>query len=224
MLRDQKSLAQFGVGLLVCCTPPPRPTQEFILTTQHPKGVVWAGPKPPPPSYKIGPNCCFGALAQLIHVVACFVLCTAFFVLPLLPPSACCILGPYTTAMACMFLQWTKPEAALPQSFDSMHGTAARSHPFGEMPLHAMAKAAAFLPSQSFEKGLEPPLGNSVWQLLFAGDLFFFTVALTIAPKKLFSAPKKSAPAGWGLGGPNPPTHPERPHPHPLEQGSLPPL
>ena len=116
MLCDQKSLAQLGVGVLVCCTPPPHPTQEFILTTQHAKGLVWAGPKPPPPSYKIGPNCCFGALAQLIHVVACFVLCTAFFVLPLLPLSACCILGPYTTAMACMFLQWTKPEAALPQT------------------------------------------------------------------------------------------------------------
>ena len=40
---------------------------------------------------------------------------------------------------------------------DSIHGTAAHSHPFGEMPVHAMTKAAVFLPLQIFEKGLEPP-------------------------------------------------------------------
>jgi hypothetical protein len=41
------------------------------------------------------------------------------------------------------------------------------------MPLHAAATAAAFLPSEIFEKGLEPPLWNSVWQLLFAGVFLF---------------------------------------------------
>ena len=35
-----------------------------------------------------------------------------------------------------------------------------------EMPLHAMTKAAVFLPLQIFEKGLEPSLCNGVWHLL----------------------------------------------------------
>ena len=53
---------------------------------------------------------------------------------------------------------------------DSTHGTAARSHPFGEMPLHAMIKAAVFWALQIFEKGLETPLCTSVWRLLVYGD------------------------------------------------------
>ena len=55
-----------------------------------------------------------------------------------------------------------------------------------EMPLHAMAKAAAFLVLDIFEKGLEPPLWNSVWQLLFAGDLFFFSCWLSRFTKNSF--------------------------------------
>ena len=35
---------------------------------------------------------------------------------------------------------------------DGVHGTAAPSHPLGEMPLHAMTKAAAFLPLQISKK------------------------------------------------------------------------
>ena len=40
---------------------------------------------------------------------------------------------------------------------DSIHGSAAHSHPFREMPLRAVTKAVVFLPLQIFEKGLEPP-------------------------------------------------------------------
>ena len=50
---------------------------------------------------------------------------------------------------------------------DSMQDIAGRSRPSGRMPLHAMAKAAAFLLLEIFEKGWEPPVWNSVWQLLF---------------------------------------------------------
>ena len=39
-------------------------------------------------------------------------------------------------------------------SLDSIHGTAAHSHPFRETPLHTKTKAAVFLPSQIFKKGL----------------------------------------------------------------------
>ena len=59
------------------------------------------------------------------------------------------------------------------------------------MPLHALAKAAAFLPAELFKKGLEARLWNPVWQLLFAGNLFFVMLALPLAPK-FFSAPLKT--------------------------------
>ena len=39
---------------------------------------------------------------------------------------------------------------------DSIHGTPAHSHPFGEMPVNAMTKAAVFLPLQIFEKVWNP--------------------------------------------------------------------
>ena len=39
---------------------------------------------------------------------------------------------------------------------DSIHGTAAHSHPFGEMPVHAMTKAAVFLPLQILKKAWNP--------------------------------------------------------------------
>ena len=45
----------------------------------------------------------------------------------------------------------------------------ARSHPFGEMPLHAMAKAAVLLPLQIFEQGVEPPLCNTNGHLVAPG-------------------------------------------------------
>ena len=102
---------------------------------------------PPSPILKDGAN--FIASAQLIHVVACFALCTAFLVLPLLPPFAGCILGSYTTAMASMFMKWRKPEAALPWSGLGVSNRKACDGQFegeGKMPLHAMAKAAAFSP------------------------------------------------------------------------------
>ena len=71
------------------------------------------------------------------------------------------------------------------------------------MPLHAMAKDAALLVSEIFEKGLEPPLWNSVRQSLFVGDLFFFMLALTIY-QKFVSAPLKSRHPKGGVGGPDP--------------------
>ena len=56
---------------------------------------------------------------------------------------------------------------------DSIHGTAAHSHPFGVMPVHAMTKAAVFLPLQIFEKGLEPPWCAFVQLLARKNDRIF---------------------------------------------------
>ena len=70
-----------------------------------------------------------------------------------------------------------------------------------------MAKAAAFLPLEIFEKGLEPPLWNSVWQLLFAGDCFFFHVGSHNCTKICFrhlSTLGTARGLGWGAR----PTHP----------------
>ena len=78
---------------------------EFLLTTQHPKGVGGVPPGPPPLK-RLDLIFALAPLAQLIHAVACFALCTAFLVLPLLPPFACCIVCPYTTAMASMSMKW----------------------------------------------------------------------------------------------------------------------
>ena len=97
---------------------------------------------------------------------------------------------------------------------DSMHDIAAHSHPFREMPLHAMVKAAAFLPVEIFEKGLEPPVWNSVWQLLFAGDLFFHVESHSFT-KNSFRRPSKLAPppGEGGVAQPDPSTHPPGPPP-----------
>ena len=89
--------------------------------------------------------------------------------------------------------------------FDSMHDIAAHSHPFGEMPLHAMAKAAAFLPLEIFEKGLEPPVWNSVWQLLFAGDLFFHVESHRFTKNSFRRPSKLGPPPGEGGAQPDPP-------------------
>ena len=51
---------------------------------------------------------------------------------------------------------------------DSIHGVAAHSHPFGEMPLRAVTKAAVFLPLQIFAKGLEPPWCHFVQLMAFS--------------------------------------------------------
>ena len=48
---------------------------------------------PPRPPKRLGQVFASAPSAQLIHVIACFVLYTAFLVLRLLPPSVCCILG-----------------------------------------------------------------------------------------------------------------------------------
>ena len=83
------------------------------------------------------------------------------------------------------------------------------------MPLRAMAKAAAFLPLEMFEKGLGPPVRNAVWRWPFGDLLFVFMLALTIAPKKFVNTSKNSAPQQGGLGGgggqTHPPTHPVLP-------------
>ena len=51
----------------------------------------------------------------------------------------------------CIWLSRRRPgTTSTNPGLDSMHGIAARSHPFGEMPVHAMAKAAAFLPLEIF--------------------------------------------------------------------------
>ena len=76
---------------------------------------------------------------------------------------------------------------------------APRHIPSGGLSLHAMAKAAP-LCLEEFSKKAWNPL--SVWQMLFAGVLFFM---LALAPKK-FSALKARHPKGWGqLGGWTPP-------------------
>ena len=56
---------------------------------------------------------------------------------------------------------------------DSIHGTAAHSHPFGEMPLRDVTKAAVFLPLQIFEKGLEPPWCRFVQLMAAKNDHIF---------------------------------------------------
>ena len=53
------------------------------------------------------------------------------------------------------------------RGLDKLHGTAAHSHPFGEMPLHTMAKGAVFLPLGRFSKKSLQPHGVasfSFWQ------------------------------------------------------------
>ena len=56
---------------------------------------------------------------------------------------------------------------------DSIHGSAAHSHPFGEMPLRAVTKAAVFLPLQIFKKGLEPPWCRFVQLMAAKNDRIF---------------------------------------------------
>ena len=58
----------------------------------------------------------------------------------------------------------------LPQPLGLTAHMALRHVHIGKMALYAMTKAAVFLALQVFEKGLEPPLCNSVWQLLVGGD------------------------------------------------------
>ena len=80
-----------------------------------------------------------------------------------------------------MFMKWRKPETSLPWSglhvsnrkriMDSLkewHRDLRLPRYMNE--LRKVAKAEAFLPLEIFAKGLEPPLWNSVWQLLIAGD------------------------------------------------------
>ena len=113
-----------------------------------------------------------------------------------------------------MFIKWRKPEAALPQPLAFTACMAMRHvHPFGEISLHAIAKAAAFLPLDIFEKGLEAPLWNSVWHVLFAGDFFLGSHSCT----KIFfdTSQKLGSPRGRGGGGGDPPpTHPPNPNPN----------
>ena len=149
-------------------------------------------------------------------------LCTAFLVLPLLPPFACCILGPYTIAMASVFMKWRNPEAALPWS-----GLDVSNRKFVMDSLKEWCwdlwspRYLNELPLEIFEKGLEPRLWNSVRQLS-AGD-FFPMVALMISPKLLFSTSKNSA--SRGVSRPthsNPPSKERCPAPSPSQPSLLP--
>ena len=68
-----------------------------------------------------------------------------------------------------------------------------------------MAKAAAFLTLEIFEKDLDPPLWNSVWQMLFVGDLFL-SRWLSPLHQKFVSAPLQTRhPRGGGSPPPPPP-------------------
>ena len=112
--------------------PPPRPT--------HPPAP------PPPPLKRLGRNFALAPLAQLFHVVACFVLCTALLVLPLLPPFVGCILG--TT-----IVDFSNRKRVM----DSLK----EWRQYLRLPrneLRKVAKVAVFLPLEIFEKGLEPLL------------------------------------------------------------------
>ena len=55
---------------------------------------------------------------------------------------------------------------------DGIHGTAAHSRPSGQVPLHAMTRAAVFLPLLIFGTGLGPPFCNILpWRMAFVGLL-----------------------------------------------------
>ena len=76
-----------------------------------------------------------------------------------------------------------------------------------EMPLHAMTKAAVFFPFKVFEKGLEPPLCNSVWRLLVGAD-FLWGVCSQFCPESFFGTSGDSEPLGLGVGREVPPPPP----------------
>ena len=76
-------------------------------------------------------------------------------------------------------------------------------------------KLRPFLPLEVFEKGLEPPVWNSGWQLLFAGDLCFFHVGSHDRTKN-FWAPLKTRQTKGGVDPPTPPLDPP-----PLLTGTL---
>ena len=106
-----------------------------------------------------------------------------------------------------MFMKWRRPEAAFPSSGLDVSN---RERVMGwEMPLHPMGKAAAFLPLEIFEKGLKPPLWNSVWHMLFVADFFSFHVGSHDCTNFFFGHFKNSAPQGvWGGEGRPPPLDP----------------
>ena len=111
--------------------------------------------------------------------------------------------------MASVVMKWREPEAGLPWSVLDVSN---RKRVMGwERPLHAMAKAAAFLPLEIFEKGLEGLVWNSVWQLLIAGGLCFSCWLSRLHQKKNFGTSKNSAPQERGGGGGGAPTHPRGP-------------
>ena len=58
------------------------------------------------------------------------------------------------------------------ESPGSMHDIAAHTRPFQELLVHAMTKAAVFLPLDLFAKGIEPPSCSTMQQLLVSGDRF----------------------------------------------------
>ena len=93
-----------------------------------------------------------------------------------------------------------------------MHGT------FGEMPLHAMAQAAALLPLQISKKAWNPCCGIQYGKCSLL-VIFFSLLALTISQKNPFSTSKNSAPQGGGGWGGQ--THPPNPFKRNSVQGAF---
>ena len=94
------------------CAPFQYPRAPFNNSATQ--GGFPGSPPPPPrpsPFQRSRQNFASVPSAQSIHVVACFVLYTAFFVLPLLPPFVCCLLGPCITAG-----MYVHPETSIPWS------------------------------------------------------------------------------------------------------------